>query len=65
MALGGSWLQEERPYCFYPLSLPVSIRKPSNLLVFPLNFGRIVAQVLVGTLEEGTDAASHLWEGRY
>lgn len=60
---GGSWLQEERPYCFYPLSLLVSIRKPSNLLVFPLNLGRIMAQVLVGTLEEGTDAASHLWEG--
>lgn len=27
------------------------------------NFGRIMAQILVGTLEEGTDAASHLWEG--
>lgn len=27
------------------------------------NLGRIMAQILVGTLEEGTDAASHLWEG--
>lgn len=27
------------------------------------NFDRIMAQILDGTLEEGTDAASHLWEG--